>query len=456
MLLPGIYFLIALTTIAVSVRFGGRRLSPAVIYVTVWSLVIFVTTRPGRGYLPLGSLAWRLLFIALGGFLIACLVVTALGRSQEDATREKATLYDAERLRIAYRWALVGLLASVSLEMSRILPLVSQAGGLSGILGGQGLSFREAQNAAAAAASTTSLQGGSFVLAVLGYVVFVGYITLIWGGYYAAIGQWGKAVIPLLLLAVFSLVTLQRFAFVYSLIIFLFSLRYHRRLLGVGRRGSLRPLAVMAVLLVAVVFIPLQLRGQAVNGSQRYDSVVDYFAGGLAGLNTTFVEGVPAPGLVPGYGTYTFWGAASIVARVGVPIDLPPNLLPYSSISQTRVVTGNVGTYMIYPYYDFGVVGVAVGALLLGALATWLEGAVLIARRVQLMPAACIVLTTVVMSFFGLSLVRDARWLFLLVAAVYLTRYVRVSPDQLAPDTGPASSARSSIPIPARCMDSES
>jgi oligosaccharide repeat unit polymerase len=120
------------------------------------------------------------------------------------------------------------------------------------------------------------------------------------------------------------------------------------------------------------------------------------------------------------------------------------------------VVTGNVGTYMIYPYYDFGVVGVAVGALLLGALATWLEGAVLIARRVQLMPAACIVLTTVVMSFFGLSLVRDARWLFLLVAAVYLTRYVRVSPDQLAPDTGPASSARSSIPIPARCMDSES
>jgi hypothetical protein len=37
------------------------------------------------------------------------------------------------------------------------------------------------------------------------------------------------------------------------------------------------------------------------------------------------------------------------------------------------------------------------------------------------------VATTVVMSFFGLSLVRDVRWLFLLVAAVYLTRYVRAS-----------------------------
>ena len=68
------------------------------------------------------------------------------------------------------------------MDASRVLPLLSEAGGIKGILGGQGLGYREAQVSAAAAVATTSFEGSSLAIAVLGYVFFLGNLTRMWGG----------------------------------------------------------------------------------------------------------------------------------------------------------------------------------------------------------------------------------------------------------------------------------
>jgi hypothetical protein len=87
---------------------------------------------------------------------------------------------------------------------------------------------------------------------------------------------------------------------------------------------------------------------------------------------------------------------------------------------------------MIYPYYDGGRVAVFLAALFMGALTTALHRAVLERRMLACVVPASIGCTTVAMSFFGLSLVRDLRWLFLIVVSMVVVRRL------LAPSETPA------------------
>ena len=111
-------------------------------------------------------------------------------------------------------------------------------------------------------------------------------------------------------------------------------------------------------------------------------------------------------------------------------MKLPPTYLPYLSVAPGRVVENNVDTYLIYAYYDFGLAGVALLAFGLGAAATGLERAVRRPEYLGLVTAASIAATTVVMSFFGLSLVRDFRWIYLAVLALLVAPKLR--PERIA------------------------
>jgi oligosaccharide repeat unit polymerase len=434
----------------VAVRFGAGLLSPVAVYAAIWGLAALVVTRPARGYLPVDEETWALVFVAFGAFVCGCVAAAALRVPEHGAAHG---LYDEARLDRAFRWGLLALAASVALDIIRLLPLLTQAGGVSGLLSGGGLSFREAQFEASADAATTGFGSGSLATAMLAYVFFAGYLTLVWGGYYAVRGRWLRALVPLLLVAAYSLLSLQRFPFVSGLLIFAFSFRYHRRLIQREAQASRRPMIALALVAVAVVFVPLQLRGQAVTGSERYDSVVDYFAGGLAGLNTSIVEDVPIPDPNPGHGVWSLYGAASIAKRFGAPLTLPPAILPSRGISLTRSTPNNVGTYLIYPYYDFGLAGLVAFACALGALATWLDRAVLLGRRVVLVPAGTIALTTIAMSFFGLSLLRDARWLYLVAVGCAVTRHL--APGAARPQDGAAPVGRAPRALARRLMEAQ-
>lgn len=429
-----LFVLVTLAVLAVVAQTRRGLLSPAVLYLLVWTGVVVVASLPSQGYRSITPVTWHVVVIGSAAFLVGCITAAGLVKTRVPDSARTGLLYQEDKLNRWYKLALGALIASTALDVYRVLPLLTSAGGLSGILGGGGLGFRESTLQASAQAATTNFATGSLVTSIAGYLFFAGYITLIWGAYYATQGKWLRAIGPLAIVALYSLLTIQRFQFVYSFLIFAFAYRYHRRLTRPARRRSPRSIVALGALVLLVVFIPLQLRGQATSGGQRIESVLDYLGGGLASFNTTLSDHVSRPAPSPGYGEWTFYGLATIAKRLGVPVNLPPTYLPYQPIATNRVVNTNVDTYLIYPYYDLGVPGLVLFAFALGAVATALDRGVRKRTQLRLVAAASVASTTVVMSFFSLSLLRDFRWLYLIALAAVLTpRLIQANEVQTEP-----------------------
>jgi oligosaccharide repeat unit polymerase len=181
---------------------------------------------------------------------------------------------------------------------------------------------------------------------------------------------------------------------------------------------------VLAVMAVAVVLIPLALRHPEYSGAERLQSVYDYFLSGVAGLNTVFAEGLSYPEPYPGYGAWTFYGAAEIFVQFGGSFTLASPNFEFMDVGAVDPFYNNVFSWIVYPLYDFGMVGLIAFAALAGFIATRLHDGVTRRGRLDLIPVASIAMTAVLMSFFSLSLLRDARWLFLIVVSAALSRLV--------------------------------
>ena len=132
------------------------------------------------------------------------------------------------------------------------------------ILRGGGSTFVQAKIASRAAELEQGLSGGTLGLGLLGYVLLPSMLTLFWGGYFARRGEWGLALTPLILLAVYSLVALQRFTFVYSAVLFSASYYYHGRYVPRRERVPIpRAKATGLILLAAIVVsFPLLFESQ--------------------------------------------------------------------------------------------------------------------------------------------------------------------------------------------------
>jgi oligosaccharide repeat unit polymerase len=392
------------------------------VYFAVWGLVLGAMVLLPHDYLALDTKTWVIVAASSAAFAVGCLAAyeTRLVRPG----RAAAFSYDEVRLRTWYKLGLVLLAGYTILQIYLVLPLLKSAGGLAGVFGGEGLEFREAQ-VAFSAEQAASPGGSGILLGLLGYVLFVGMITLFWAGWFARRGEWGWALAPLILNAAYSLLTLQRFTFVYSLAMFLFSYLYHRDAVETRSR-SRTGLWVLAIMAAAVVLIPLALRHPEYSGAERLQSVYDYFLSGIAGLNTVFAEGLSYPEPYPGYGAWTFYGAAEIFVQFGGSFVLARPNFEFINVGTTEPFYNNVFSWIVYPLYDFGVVGLIAFAVLGGFVATRLHDAVTRRGRFDLIPAAAIAMTTVLMSFFSLSMLRDARWLFLIAISVALSRLVLV------------------------------
>jgi oligosaccharide repeat unit polymerase len=373
-----------------------------------------------HGYLPMEADTWVIVAASSAAFALGCLAAyeTRLARPG----RVASLTYDETRLRAWYKLGLVLLAGYTVLQVWLVLPLLRSVGGLGAIVGGEGLEFREAQ-VAFSAEQAASPGGSGVLLGLLGYALFVGVITLFWAGWFARRGEWGWALAPLGLNAAYSLLTLQRFTFVYSLALFLFSYLYHRDAVETTRR-SRAGLWVLAGMAAAVVLIPLALRHPEYSGAERLQSVYDYFLSGVAGLNTVFGEGLAYPEPYPGYGAWTFYGAAEIFVQFGGSFTLASPNFEFIDIGATDEYYSNVFSWIVYPLYDFGLFGLIAFAALGGFVATRLHDGVTRRGRLDLIPGAAIAMTTVLMSFFSLSLLRDARWLFLIAVSVALSRLV--------------------------------
>jgi oligosaccharide repeat unit polymerase len=314
-------------------------------------------------------------------------------------------------------------------QIYEILPTLRAVGGLHAVFGGtsSGIEFRRDLQQQASDAAATQFSGGSALLGALGYVLFLGTISLFMGARYVRTGRIVRGLLPLILMAAYSVLTVQRFTFVYSLVLFTFAYYYYagsarRRERRASRRAWLAA-GALVVLLPAIVYIPLKARQPGTTPAVAVQSALSYYVDGLGSLNVR-ERGDPRAGSFPrGYGAWSFFGVASIASRVGAPVYLPPNTLPFVNPRTRGIGSSNVYTFLVYFLDDFGTAGVIVIPMLLGALTSLLHYQVRLRARSSLIPAASILSTTVVMSFFGFSLIRDIRYPVLAVASIFVLRW---------------------------------
>jgi hypothetical protein len=455
--------------------------NPIAIYGVIWTALLAIYSHVGLHPYPLEQRTANLIILAYATFVVGAVIASNTVRiaDRRVGVREKS-MYDEEKLGRWYKIALLALSGSVFLQFSQVYSLLGQAGGITGVLAGSGQSFRRAYTADRAAQLSNGLGGGGIAVALLGYVLFMGSISLIWAGYYASRGRTGRALLPLLIVLVYSLLTLQRAAFVYPLVIFLSSWLYHRN--GMDKTGRdfspRRRFAIVALILVtaAAVIVPSEIRSVGSTGVDKQGGVVQYLEAGIAGLNAAVRGNLDDPTIsdaatgsaspfaasntaysgpspTRGYGRWTFGGLFSIVQRLGAPISLPPTDFTFVFTSSSNYETSNTYTFILYFYYDLGWWGVALFSFLLGFVAIRLHERAA-TMKLGSIPMACVLLTTCTLLFFSVTPLRDFRYLALaffglincrLVERVPIEREAAVAHEENTRDTRAGPTTRSPV-----------
>lgn len=436
-----LFFVLLSVSAVLASRWAFRTwLTPISVYFGVWLPAVVLESLPFLGLRPLLPQTWTALILAAAAFTAGSFYIwlMALARQRGVMPPSVALSDDNDDQRLM-RWFTIGLLALCAwfgLQVVILLPALRAAGGLSALFS-SGLSVRSSLYAASVKAATTGFGGGSFLLAILGYGLFLGTITFFWAPLVARRGHRIIALAPLMIMTAYSFLTLARAPLVYSAVLYGFAFHYHGRSEGpsfVSRRLS-KPIIFVVVILVAMMmYAPLKLRQPNLSPTGALYSVAIYFVGGVAALNEQIRQtGYGPSDGVARHGAWTFWGEATIASRLGFDVSLPPKDMPYINTSRDSLFTdatnnsatiSNVYTHLIYFLNDFGFLGLLMGPFLLGAAATALHNSVRAGKTVAV-PAAAILMTTIAMSFFSLTLIRDARYLFLAIAAVFLQHLIR-------------------------------
>jgi oligosaccharide repeat unit polymerase len=408
----------------IATRITGRKINPITIYFTPWMLVIALVESGIPHFLRIGERTWIYLSIGSACYGLGAIAILAV-RSRRDASARSARSYDYDDRRLSRYYAIgvVSLFAYLLLQMTKLLPEIHQIGGLSGIFSGGGSQLAIGRNQIAASAASSSFTGGSFAIGILGYILFIGTLTIFWAGYYVRSGRWGRALLPLLILCVYSLLSLDRSAFIYSVLLFTFSVIFHKKETRGGMSSRAKAsLATVAVLFAAVVFIPIALRKPVDPSQPGIASPVSYFADGLGGFNTLILGDVPQPPPDPGYGRWTFHGAASLLQRLGVisGVSTSANMF-FVSVTTNRYQPNNVYSWLVYPLYDDGVTGLVLLGLAFGAATGWAFDLVLLRGRLRALPMLSMLMVSSFMSVYALSLVSDVRYTFVALSALLIS-----------------------------------
>lgn len=447
LVLAGVYAVALVALTVATAKQGLGRLNPMSVFAVVWVVVVLLYQLPILDLRPLALRTYLLLATASGAFAAGVYAVAIRSRWHSELCGEFRHYNDARFVR-AQRFATIALGSYVTLQLLRLLPVLTSNGGLTGILSGDGSgnAWRRATMAFAVEQGQTSFTGVSLVVAALGYLLFLGALSLFWAGYFARQGRWGLALPPLIIMAVYSLALLQRAAFIYAALPFAFSWYYHRDrghpVRRSGRASRLLAPALAAVVVPIVIVLPLQLKQPDLSSVEQASNVLTYVDSGVAGLNTLVVDDPQLKAAQPvgytgkvgqGFGVWTFFGAASIAARFGAPLTVPPNYFRYEPIQQSGAGLSNTYSFMLYFLYDFGWPGLVGLSFLLGMTATGVHRRVRAQADLRLVPLACVLMSSITMSFFGLTMIRDVRYLFLIAFGMIVhERLTESSPSQLS------------------------
>ncbi|MCW2135345.1 oligosaccharide repeat unit polymerase [Arthrobacter sp. VKM Ac-2550] len=343
-------------------------------------------------------------------------------------------------------WLSNGILVFYSLlQVLDAWPVIQQLGGLSAVFSPSGLlgnEFKHQYDQYRVEVVQEGFSTGSIVTGILGYVLFLGHFSIYTGAVLWSAGKRLAAVVPLLISASYSLLSLQRTSFVMCVLLFVIAAYFigrHYKILN-GRPSNTttrkRPkksriaVIVGGVMCLPVLLVPLQLRNASSNNSTGFQSLMEYLIASVAGLNARMGSGfslsTPPAEVIgevapyPGYGSYTFTGLSGLLNRLGLPVPIAPHSLDYMSVKiYGHEFTTNTGTSFLDFYLDFGWAGVVALSMILGFLASL---AIRNVTRGNLgwIPAASFLVTTLVWSFFVNALLGDFRYIYFTFLSIYL------------------------------------
>lgn len=420
----------------------GRWVNPITVLSGSWAVVSIAYFTAGASIYPLQSQVATLVILGTASIALGAGVSSLLFRSKTDQSlnARPAFYFSFDEKRII-RWHF--LLCStyflyVALQLARVYPLLSQAGGLREIfLGSAGLDFRRAYLSQRINDMQTSFGSGGLLYALVGYLLFVGICSIFTGALLASRSKYIIAFIPLAISGVYGIIILERASFLYSAAIFAFSWYYFARLLHPQRdhdgRKQISKLAILGFvsLIAVIVVLPIALRQTGGGDKDTQSGPVAYLYSGIAGLNGLYLadstlagaytgRSSPVPVAAPeeiigvgeGHGAWTFRGIAGIAARLGFDVPVPPSSLYFVKTGDYDSEISNTYSYIIYFFYDGGYLGIVAFGLLFGALTQFFDMQVLRRGVAAAIAPAAIMLTTLAMSFFGLTLIRDFRYLY--------------------------------------------
>lgn len=400
--------------------------------------MLSVVQLPGVVEPDLHQRVWFVILAGSGALVVGSIVGYAI---RTDRVSKFARL-DIDAVTRGHVILCVMYAVSLALSIYQLLPVIERAGGFSAVFGAsnfggaEGNAYRVMQIESAEQALISRASGVSgLMLGAANYIMFLGSLSFVSSGALWIYGRRMLAAAPLLLAAAYSLVSLQRTTFVVALLIAAGSAVLHIHAGSRPKASRNRPRSfgkgivslIALVVLAAVLLIPSALRASGTSQQSGLQSLFAYFVSGIAGLNTQFDDsGRSFYGLLDarsnlaarpelGLGSYTFKGAAGILNRLGVDLQIAPHNFEFWDVNILGITTAtNVGSIYLALLLDWRLYGAALFMFAVGVVFGLVHGKVR-SGSITSIPFLAILSASLAWSFFVPAIFSDARFLILMM-----------------------------------------
>jgi oligosaccharide repeat unit polymerase len=453
--------------------FKSARTSPLWVFVASWTPILVTCLIPGFAEPDLQPKALTMIALAYGavaaGELVSRILPFNLSTNRDLIPNppRQATIDPTNLIR--WHYILMVILAAYAvLDVARSLPLVQSVGGWNAVFTSAGGDFRRAQLETSIEAAQSTLGGDGAVFGILNYGLFLGHAAVFTGSVLWCAGRRLIGILPVLICTIYGLLSLQRTTFAMVLLLFLFAIfllpsnasvyagslkkHHHPRTARITLGRAVAYLIGVAIASAAILY-PLELRNQGTRNATGIESVTQYLASGILGLNSRIRMGSDGATTTagvgttePGYGSYTFTNLFSVINRLGISLPNAPSFYDYYRVRlDGRTFVTNTGTAILDFYLDFGWLGIAGGFLLI-SLCAGISISRMRRGRVSGLPIAAFLLASLTWSFFGNSLLNDVRYLLATLLACEAIRRSCGSGDAHHPTSRDVANTPSVLP----------
>ncbi|NUT71230.1 O-antigen polymerase [Pseudarthrobacter sp. C4D7] len=442
------FILISASLVAIANFLKMPFVNPITALVFPWLTVMVLASIPGAIEPRLSSELWA---IVLAGF--SSIAVGSITGWLVLGEKPRTRLQNAKPIQLN-RLAFVHKILSFVLGIYGVLqavdawPVLQSLGGVKAIFSassGLGNEYKYQYSQVRLETTSSALDSASFLSSSLGYVLFLGHISLFTGAILWRSGKRFIASLPLIFAGAYSLFSLQRTSFFMCFLIFVVSYIFSKNMVTTSsyrssqefsrkNRGKVMTAIIGGLVVIPVLLYPIQQRNNTSHNSTGLESLAQYLLSSVAGLNARIfsdssiavppaeITGQVAPS--PGYGSYTFTGLYTILNRLRLPVPVAPHSLDYYSVDIFGIpFTTNTGTSFLDFFLDFGWAGLILMSFLLGFFAA-LSLRLYSLGAVSALPILAMLIVSIFWSFFVNALMGDFRYTYMALCAAVFFRWI--------------------------------